>query len=195
MFEARTPVVAIAVGVGVTVLSAIVPARRAVRIPPVAALVEHSEDETQSLRRWRVAAGACALVAGIVATIAGVVEASTPLVGLGAVARVPRYRHARAGPGPAAVERLGRPLAALLGTPGRLGRENSMRSPRRTAQTAAALMVGLALVSTIAVLGARLAASAKSSVDSALNADYIIGGLGLGSAHPCPGDRLPPARA
>ena len=47
---------------------------------------------------------------------------------------------------------LGRPLAALLGTPGRLGRENSMRSPRRTAQTAAALMVGLALVSTIAVI-------------------------------------------
>ena len=50
---------------------------------------------------------------------------------------------------------LGRPLAALLGTPGRLGRENSMRNPRRTAQTAAALMVGIALVSTIAVLGAR----------------------------------------
>ena len=53
---------------------------------------------------------------------------------------------------------LGRPLAALLGTPGRLGRANSMRSPRRTAQTAPppALMVGLALVSTIAVIGASL---------------------------------------
>jgi putative ABC transport system permease protein len=75
---------------------------------------------------------------------------------------------------------LGRPLAALLGTPGRLGRENSMRSPRRTAQTAAALMVGLALVSTIAVLGASLSKSATSSVDGAVDADYIITGPSSG---------------
>jgi len=75
---------------------------------------------------------------------------------------------------------LGRPLARLLGTPGRLGRENSMRSPRRTAQTAAALMVGLALVSAIAVLGASLSASAKSEVDSAIRADDIITGPGSG---------------
>ena len=48
-----------------------------------------------------------------------------------------------------------------------------MRNPRRTAQTAAALMIGLALVSTIAVLGASLSTSAKNSVDSAVSADYI----------------------
>ncbi|MGH2851623.1 MAG: ABC transporter permease, partial [Solirubrobacteraceae bacterium] len=69
---------------------------------------------------------------------------------------------------------LGRPLARLLGTPGQLGRENSMRNPRRTAQTAAALMVGLALVSAIAVLGASLSASAKHNVDDAVAADYLI---------------------
>jgi len=68
---------------------------------------------------------------------------------------------------------LGRPLA-LFGISGRLGRENSMRSPRRTAQTSAALMVGLALVSTIAVFGASLSKSATSSVDEAISADYII---------------------
>ena len=66
----------------------------------------------------------------------------------------------------------------LLGVPGRLGRENSMRNPRRTAQTAAALMVGLSLVSTIAVLGASLSASAKNEVDSAVSADYIVTGNG-----------------
>ena len=66
---------------------------------------------------------------------------------------------------------LGRPLAALLGTPGKLGRENSMRSPRRTAQTASALMVGLALVSAMAVFGASLSESATSSVDQAISAD------------------------
>ena len=69
---------------------------------------------------------------------------------------------------------IGRPLARLLGTSGRLGRENSMRSPRRTAQTASALMVGLALVSAIAVFGASLSQSATSSVDNALSADLII---------------------
>ena len=53
-----------------------------------------------------------------------------------------------------------------------------MRNPRRTAQTAAALMIGLALVSTIAVLGASLSKSAASQVDSAVNADYIITGSG-----------------
>ncbi len=192
VFEARTPVVAIAVGVGVTVLSAIVPARRAVRIPPVAALIEHSEDEGQSLRQWRVAAGACALVAGIVAAVAGVIEVSTLLVGLGAVAvfiatgmLVPVVAKPLSSV-------LGRPLAALLGTPGRLGRENSMRSPRRTAQTAGALMIGLALVSTVAVLGNSLAASAKANVDSALKADYIIGGSdSISTSVPAIVSRLP----
>ena len=73
---------------------------------------------------------------------------------------------------------LGRPLSAMLGTAGRLARENAMRSPRRTAQTAAALMIGLAVVSTIAVLGASLSTSAADSVDTAINADYIISGKG-----------------
>jgi putative ABC transport system permease protein len=75
---------------------------------------------------------------------------------------------------------LGRPLAALLGTPGSLGRENSMRSPRRTAQTASALMVGLALVSAMAVFGASLSESATSSVDQAISADLLVSANGSG---------------
>ena len=55
-----------------------------------------------------------------------------------------------------------------------------MRSPRRTAQTSSALMVGLALVSTIAVFGASLSKSATSSVDEAVSADYIITSSGIG---------------
>lgn len=58
--------------------------------------------------------------------------------------------------------------------PGRLGRENSMRSPRRTAQTASALMIGLALVSAITVFGASLSKSVTSAVDNAVSADLII---------------------
>jgi putative ABC transport system permease protein len=178
VFEARTAVVAIAVGVGVTVLSAIVPARRAVRIPPVAALVEHGEDQARAPRRRRAIAGGAAGVVGAVALVAGVTRPSVLLVGVGALAM-----RAATGMLVPAVARpllgaLSRPLVALLGTPARLGRENSTRNPRRTAQTAAALTVGLALVSTVAVLGASLSTSAKHSVDSAISADYIVSGKG-----------------
>ena len=142
-------------------VSAIGPARRAVRIAPVAALVESREDEGESLRR-RVSFGGALAVGGIAALVAGLAAPAIALVGLGAVAMfigagmlAPIVARPMSRP-------LGRPLAALLGTPGRLGRENSMRSPRRTAQTAAALMVGMALVSAIAVLGASLSKSATS---------------------------------
>jgi putative ABC transport system permease protein len=178
VFEARTPFVALAVGVGVTVISVLVPARRAVRIPPVAALVDHIEDEAMSLRPWRKMGGTVIAVLGVIAIGAGLVEATVALVGVGALAAfiaagmlVPLV----AGPLSSA---LGRPLASVLGVPGRLGRENSMRNPRRTTQTAAALMIGLALVSTIAVLGASLSASAKDQVDSAVSADYLVSGNG-----------------
>jgi putative ABC transport system permease protein len=179
VFEARTAAVAIAVGVGVTVISAIGPARRAVRIAPVAALVETSEEDGESLGR-RATIGSVVALAGIAVLVAGLIAPAIALVGVGALTMF-----IGAGVLAPIVARpmssvLGRPLAALLGIPGRLGRENSMRSPRRTAQTAAALMVGMALVSAIAVLGASLSESATSSVDSAITADDIITGPGSG---------------
>ena len=180
VFEARTAVVAIAVGVGVTVISAIAPARRAVRIAPVAALVENREDEGEVSLRRRIRSGSIVGLAGVAALLAGLTAPAIALVGAGAVALfigagmlAPVVARPMSGV-------LGWPLAKLLGTPGRLGRENSMRSPRRTAQTAAALMVGLALVSAIAVLGASLSKSAKSEVDGAIRADYIITGPNSG---------------
>ncbi len=178
VFEARTPVVAIAVGVGVTLISAIIPARRAVRIPPVAALSDQGAEAPEGLRRWRITAGVTVALAGIALVVAGLAGAAVALVGVGALAvfvaagmLVPLAARPLS-------SALGRPLAALLGVAGRLGRENSMRNPRRTAQTSAALMIGLALVSTIAVLGASLSTSAANEVDSAVNADYIVTGSG-----------------
>jgi putative ABC transport system permease protein len=166
--------VAIGVGVGVTMLSAIVPARRAVRIPPVAALVEHTQDGASRLRGRRLWTGGVIALVGLVAVLAGVSGPKIGLVGLGAAAvfvatvlLVPLAARPLAG-------LLGRPLRAAFGTPGRLGRENSMRNPRRTAQTAAALMIGIALVSTIGVLGASLSKSAIDQIDSAVRADYLI---------------------
>jgi putative ABC transport system permease protein len=179
VFEARTVALALAVGVGVTVISAIGPARRAVRIAPVAALVATREEQAESLRR-RATIGGLAAAAGIAALVAGLAAPAIGLVGLGAVAvfiaagmLAPIVARPMAGV-------LGRPLAALLGAPGRLGRENSMRSPRRTAQTAAALMVGIALVSAIAVLGASLSQSARTNLESAVTAEDIITGPSSG---------------
>ena len=178
VFEARTAAVAILVGVGVTMVSAIVPARRAVRIAPVAALVEQREDETSRVRRLTLVRAVILAIVSIVLIAVGLGKASLVLVGFGGLALListTLFTPLLARPLSSA---LGRPLVRTLGVPGRLGRENSMRNPRRTAQTAAALMVGLSLVSTIAVLGASLSASAKNEVDSAINADYIVTGKG-----------------
>ncbi len=195
VFEARTAVVAIAVGVGVTVLSALIPARRAVRIAPVAALVQPSEDQPPLVRRRQTIVGIAFGVAGLAAVLVGLAKPAVLLVGVGALALVAAtglLAPLAAGPLSSA---LGRPLAAWLGTPGRLGRENSTRNPGRTTQTAAALMIGLSLVSTIAVLGASLSTSAKNSVDSAISADYIVSGQGGFSKSVVPAvSRLPGVR-
>jgi putative ABC transport system permease protein len=173
VFEARTVIVCLVVGVGVTVVSAIGPARRAVRIPPVAAISDQQSEVEISLRR-RFTWGIGITLLGVVALAIGLTAPAIALVGLGAVLifiGVARLAPAVARPMASVI---GRPLARLFGMSGRLGRENSMRNPRRTAQTASALMVGLALVSAIAVFGASLSRSATSSVDNAISADLIV---------------------
>ncbi len=173
VFEARTVFAAIVVGLGVTVISAISPARRAVRIPPVAALVDYRGEQGESSRR-RIVIGTIIAVLGIAALALGLTKPAIQLVGLGALAvfiGIGMLAPTVARPMASA---LGRPLARVFRISGKLGRENSMRSPRRTAQTASALMVGLALVSTITVFGASLSKSATSSVDNAVSADYIV---------------------
>ncbi len=173
VFAPRTVVVALIVGVGVTVISAISPARRAVRIPPIAALASYLRASAESPRR-RFVIGVAIGALGVLALVVGVGKPAIQLVGLGAVAifigvgmLAPLVARPISGV-------LGRPLAAIFGASGKLGRRNSMRSPRRTAQTASALMVGLALVSTFTVFGASISQSATSGIKDAVIADYII---------------------
>jgi putative ABC transport system permease protein len=173
VFSPRTVVVGLAVGVGVTVVSAIGPARNAVRIPPIAALSDQPSGEAGSLRR-RFIWGAAVAVAGLALLAIGLVKPVIIAVGIGAVGifvGVAMLSPAVARPLSSVI---GRPLARLLRISGRLGRENSMRSPRRTAQTASALMVGLALVAAMAVFGASLSQSATSSVDDAISANLLV---------------------
>ncbi len=173
VFEARTVIVCLVVGVGVTMVSAISPARRAVRVAPVEAVSEQQAEHDIPMRR-RFTWGVAITLLGALALAVGLTAPAIALVGLGALlifVGVARLAPAVARPMSSVI---GRPLARLLGMSGRLGRENSMRSPRRTAQTASALMVGLALVSVIAVFGASVSRSATSSVDNAISADLIV---------------------
>jgi putative ABC transport system permease protein len=117
---------------------------------------------------------------GVILLAIGLAKPAIALVGVGAVGifvGVAMLSPAIARPASSVI---GRPLARLLGEPGKLGRENSMRSPRRTAQTASALMVGLALVAAISVFGASLSKSATSSVDQAISAGLIVSPSGTG---------------
>jgi putative ABC transport system permease protein len=179
VFESRTVIVGLLVGTGVTVVSAIGPARHAVRIPPVAALTDRHGDGHQAsgLRRLTIW-GTGLTVAGVAMLAIGLNKSASPLVGLGAICLftgVAMLAPAAARPLSGAI---GSPLARLLGEPGKLGQENSMRNPRRTAQTASALMVGLALVSGMAVFGASLSDTTTSSVDQATNANLILTSTG-----------------
>jgi putative ABC transport system permease protein len=130
--------------------------------------------------RRRFASGTAVALAGGVLLARGLVRPALPLVGGGAVSIF--VGAAMLAP---AIARplssvLGRPLARLLGVPGQLGRQNSMRSPRRTAQTASALMVGLALVAAMSVFGASVSRSATSSADEAISADLLVTASGTG---------------
>jgi putative ABC transport system permease protein len=179
VFEPRTVAVGLAVGVGVTVVAAIGPARNAVRIPPVAALGDRQANVDVSLRR-RFASGTAVVLAGAGLLARGLVSPALPLVGAGAVGTFTGAAMLAPAIARPLSSVLGRPLARLLGVPGQLGRQNSMRSPRRTAQTASALMIGLALVAAMSVFGASVSRSATSSADEAISAGLLVTASGTG---------------
>lgn len=173
VFGAQTVVVGLAVGVGVTIMAALLPAWRAVRIPPVVALVPGPPDRGVTGGR-RLAVGGGGAILALVVIGFGLATSDAMSAGIGAAVLFV----AAAMLAPLAAEPtanvLGWAPARLLGAAGRLGRANSARDPRRTAQGATALMVGLAVVSSVTVLGASLAQSATDSVVNAVRANLLI---------------------
>jgi putative ABC transport system permease protein len=165
--------VAVAVGLVVTVASSIIPARRASKVPPVAAMREVSVDSSgRSLIRF--ALGMALLALGVGGVAVGGIEAEALTVGLGAGAAV--LGLIVAGPG------LARPVSAVLGWPvsrargvtGSLARENAGRNPRRSASTAQALMIGVAIVGFFMVLNASFRASIDKVLDESFTGDLIV---------------------
>ncbi len=180
--SAQTVIVALVVGTGVTILSAIVPARKASRVPPIAAMRDVAVEERPHSGR-RVLIGFGIIVIGVLALFAGLFgEAGIQLVGLGAlVVFVGVFVLGPAVARPLS-DAIGWPAARLRGITGSLARDNAMRNPKRTSATAAALMIGVALVGFITIFAASAKESINAQVDESFKADYVINtGTGFGA--------------
>lgn len=176
VLEPRTIVVSLVVGLVVTLVAAYLPARKAGKMPPVAAMRDDAVLAESGMRGRTIV--------GSVLTVSGAV-----LLGTGLFVDVPKPTYWVGGGilgvvlGVALISPLvGRPVIAgigwlyrrIFGAVGLMAQQNAQRNPRRTGATASALMIGVTLVSMMAVFGA----SAKSSIDKAVDkefvADYVV---------------------
>ncbi|WP_369382672.1 ABC transporter permease [Streptomyces sp. cg36] len=176
---ARPVVAALGVGVGVTVLAAWLPSRRAAKVAPVEAMRTAGQSPTAAVSRIRAAAGLALLVlgGGLLLSLGGAKDASqdnlqSALLGCGVlVAGLIVSAPLLARP---TVKLMGR-LTGRFGVVGHLARQNALRDPRRTAATASILMISTALVAGLAVLGNSTGQSLDRQAAAGLGADYVIG--------------------
>lgn len=180
VLETRTVIVALAVGIVVTLLAGIAPALRATRVPPVAALREGAQLPRSRFARFMPWIAGVVSILGVLILAYGVFGS---ISGTGSRLSIIGFGAALLFLGVAMVSpKLVRPLAMILGWPierltritGRLARDNAARNPTRTAVTAAALMIGLALVAFVTIFAAELRASADAAVNRELAGIYSI---------------------
>ncbi|WP_283137327.1 ABC transporter permease [Rhizohabitans arisaemae] len=176
---ARTILVGLAVGLGVTVLSALVPARAATRVAPIAALRTQSEERDYRASRTRMIFGSLLAVAGLAVTVAGVsvgegVPALFTVVAGGVV-----FFFSVLVWGPITVRPLSRFVgwlpAKLFGVSGRLAVTNSHRNPKRSATTTVALTVGVTLMTLISMVTVSANATSSAEIDKNFPVEYLIG--------------------
>jgi putative ABC transport system permease protein len=172
---ARTIVVALAVGVVVTLVSGLAPAIRATRVPPVAALREGAVLPPGRGHRLVTPGGALLALLGAGALAIGLFgDGSIELVGLGALLVFLGVALLSPKLVPPLAMVVGRPLEAARGITGRLARENAMRQPGRTAVTASALMIGVTLVAFVSIFAAGLSKTIDEAVDNAARPGSLI---------------------
>jgi putative ABC transport system permease protein len=180
VFAPRTVIVSLLVGTTITVLASLVPALRATRVPPIAAVREGATVPRSRLAPFAPWIALATIVLGVAAFAYGLFAGGLGakevllLLALGCLALFV---------GVALIaSQLVKPLAALVGWParklggsaGKLAGANAVRNPGRTAATAAALMIGLALVTFVAVLGQVIKTSFASETDRLVQADYLL---------------------
>jgi putative ABC transport system permease protein len=172
-----TIITAYVVGISVTMVAAFVPARRAAKVPPVAALRDDLVVQEKALGRRRLVLGTLALLVGAALMAAGLVGApgaDAAWIGAGSVIWVITVA--------VMAPVLGRPVllacrtvfGKVFGTAGKLAGENALRNPRRTGATASALMIGLAVVSAVGVLASSLSATNDELVDQEFRSDFLV---------------------
>ncbi len=176
----RTVLVGVVVGIATTLVSALVPAWRTTRITPIEAL--RDQPDLRPVKRWWSPAGVVVLAGAFALVFAGIAQASdrgaltgesTPVILVGAgclLTFVALFVLART---------LARPVLSALGYFARsmsatIARENARRTPRRTAVTASALMVGVGLVATVAVLSQSVQDTIFSTIDETFNSDFVV---------------------
>ena len=174
--EPRTVIIGLLLGVVVTVLSALGPALRASRVPPVAALRDDVAMPARSLR-VRTVLGLLATLAGISLMVLGIAREAgqgAALVGLATVITLVGVILLSPVIARPVISVLGWLYPRVFGTVGRLARDNAQRQPRRTAATASALMIGLALVSALTIVAASANASVSDAINRVIGADFLI---------------------
>lgn len=179
VIETRTIVVSLVVGVVVTALASLRPAMRATRVEPIAAVREGARLPEGRFARYRTAGSAVTVALGFAAVLLGLFAASgtapvLALMGAGAVLVFIGVAMLSSRIVPTLAGGLGWPSARLGGVVGRLARENTRRNPQRTASTASALMIGLALVTLLAMMSAGMISSFRGAVDELFTGDYAI---------------------
>ncbi|MEV6167385.1 ABC transporter permease [Streptomyces sp. NPDC051954] len=173
-----TPVSAYVVGLGVTFVAAYLPARRAAGVSPMAALADAEIADVGRPLRMRAVVGTVVGALGAAALVGCVTSSETStaasLLGLGVVLTL--IATVIAGPllVRPVIRVLGGAFPALFGSIGRMSQRNALRNPRRTGATAAALMVGLALVGGMSVASASMTKSFDDQIDKTLGADFVV---------------------
>ena len=161
------------IGTVITILSAILPALRSGRVPPVAAMRDTALDTVQKLTR-RVAIGLVLISAGAVGLFAAMNDAPVAILGvgvLGVFAGVLVIGPALSKP---VAVLLGKPVATLRGVTGAMSQQNAARNPKRTARTAAPVLIGVALVTAFTALAASIKSEIRESIGSSFRGDYAL---------------------
>jgi len=180
VFATRTVIVSILLGTIVTLIASVRPALRATRVPPISAVREGSVLPPSRLARFgpHVAIVVCIVSVALVSVGAFSHGMSTGnrllLLGVGILGLFVGVAMVAPSIARPLASALGRPATLVGGVAGDLARSNSMRNPSRTASTAAALMIGLALVTTVAVLAQGLKTEFESAVTAEFHADYAL---------------------
>jgi len=176
VISARTVLVSLTIGVAVTVISAVFPARRAAKVAPVAAMRDVAIDSSGRSRIRIVAGIGLALVGALFLYVGLFAKLDSPLPVVGGGIFFVFIGVAVLGPSIAnpLSKAIGWPIARFGGITGRLARENARRNPKRTASTASALMIGVGLVTFIAIAGQSLKASTTELIDRGIKADFVV---------------------